>query len=217
MKKAIITGGSKGLGHSLIKIFLSKGTDVVNISRNNCDLNVINIPTDLSDHKQVDKCIEEIKKNHSSFDVLVLNAGIMNLGEVGKINFDTNKMFDVNIISTIKLINGLINIIKKNKGDIVIVGSTSSFRAPVENSVYSATKHGLIGFIKSLQCELKNENVRVIGFHPGGFNSNLRGKDFFNEKFMDPEDLAKLLIYSLELPRSVQVSEIIIDKKPNGG
>jgi len=115
-----------------------------------------------------------------------------------------------------RLVNGIIDIIKKNKGDIVVVGSTSSFNAFPGCAVYTATKHSVLGYIKALQAELKKENVRVIGFHPGGFKSNLHIKaksDLNYDVLMEPRDLAKLLINLVELPKNIEVSEIIINRK----
>src|SRR3989344_1494664 len=146
MKKAIITGASSGLGLEVGKIFAKKNFEVINLSRTKSQFQ--NILLDLSDDKSISKAIKQIKKNHTAFDVLILNSGIMPLGKVGEIEFNLDHMFKVNITGSIKLVNGLLDLAKKNKSDIVFVGSTAS---------------------------LKNEPVRVIGFHPGGFNSNLRG------------------------------------------
>lgn len=124
--------------------------------------------------------------------------------------------FAVNITGSIKLTNGLMSLIKQNKGDVVFIGSTSSFVSYGRDSVYVSAKHAVLGYIRSLQAELKKENVRVIGFHPGGFKSQLHikaGSDLKHEELMDPNYLAQLLMSILELPRSVQVSEIIVDRK----
>jgi len=133
--------------------------------------------------------------------------------KIGEIDFDIDKLFQINITSNIKLINGLTELIIKNKADIVIVGSTASFNSYSEDSVYSSTKHAILGFIKYLQAEFKTEEVRIIGFHPGGFNSNLRGEGVFKEGYMNPKELAKIMIQILELPKNMEVSEIIINRK----
>jgi 3-oxoacyl-[acyl-carrier protein] reductase len=190
---------------------------VVNLSRTPCKLKVTNIKTDLSEQKDIVAAIADIKRNHKDLDLLVLNAGTLHrhfVGDspLGEIDAD----FAVNTISSMKITEGLIDLIKKNNGDIVITGSTSAFNIYPEQSVYTATKHATLGYIKSLQAELKKENVRVIGFHPGGFKSQLHIKaksDLKQEDLMDPKYLAQILMSILELPRSVQVSEIIIDRK----
>ena len=214
MKKAIITGASSGLGLEIGRVLQEEGVKIVNLSRSKSPFE--NIAVDLADDKQVLNAIEVVKKKHSDFDVLVLNAGMMPQASLGSINLDIDNIFKVNVTSSIKLVNGLLSLIKKNNCDIVVVGSTSSFDHFPSHSVYTATKHAVLGFIKELQTELKQDDVRVIGFHPGGFNSNLRGPGVFKEGYMDPKHLASLLLPILRLPRNMQVSEIIINRKRLG-
>ncbi len=169
MKKAIITGASNGLGKEIGLLFLKNKIKVVNLSRTKSDFKDIKI--DLSSDKDISNTVNVIKKQHADFDILVLNAGIMPLAKTGEISFDIDKTFQINISSMIKLVNKLFDLIKKNHSDIVIIGSTASLKGYEEHSVYCATKHAVEGFIKSLQLEFKNDDVRVIGFHPGGFKS----------------------------------------------
>jgi uncharacterized protein len=217
MKKVIITGASSGLGHEIALKMIQKGLKVVNISRTHSKLDLINIKADLTKNKDIVNVIDKIKKEHKDLDLLILCAGVMHRHFVGESPLEeVDDDFSVNVTSSIKIIDSLISLIKKNKGDIVIIGSTSAFQSHDETSVYSSTKHAILGYIKALQLELKKENVRVIGFHPGGFKSQLHikaGSKLKQEDLMDPKDLAQLLMNILELPRSIQVSEIIVDRK----
>jgi len=210
MKKALITGASNGLGLEIGKLLQEKNINVINLSRTKSKFE--NISLDLTNNKQIEKAIKLIEKNHSDFDLLILNAGIMPVKKTGEINFDIDNVFKTNITGTIKLVNKLLHLIKKNKADIVFIGSTASLKGSKNHSVYCASKHAIDGFIKSLQIELKNEQVRVIGFHPGGFNSNLRG-GIIKEGYMKPKDLAILLLDILKLPKTVEVSKIVINRK----
>jgi NADP-dependent 3-hydroxy acid dehydrogenase YdfG len=208
MKKAIITGASSGLGKEIGNLLKSKNIDIVNISTSKS--NFEDIITDLGKENEIINAINVIKEKHSNFDLIILNAGIMPLANIGETNFDVDKLFKINVTSSIKIVNDLLNLIKKNKADIVIIGSTASFKGYEEHSVYCSSKHAIEGFIKSLQVELKD--IRIIGFHPGGFNSNLR-KGIIKEGYMDPKYLAKILINILELPKNIEVSEIILNRK----
>ena len=210
MRKVLITGASSGLGLEVGKLFEKKGFEVINLSRNESQFQDISL--DLSNDESISRVIKCIKENHSDFEAIILNSGIMPLAKVGQIDFDIDNMFKVNISGNIKLVNDLLDIIKKNKSDIVFVGSTASLKGYEDHSAYCASKHAVEGFIKSLQVEMKNEPVRVIGFHPGGFNSNLRG-GIIKEGYMEPKDLATLMIQILELPKTVEVSEVVINRK----
>ncbi len=217
MKKAIITGGSSGLGFEVVSKLIEKGVKVVNLSRTPCKLDVVNIKVDLNKNKDIEKAIELTKKEHKDVDVLILCAGVLHWHSVNKnITDEIDSDFAVNVTGTMKIVSGLIDLIKKNKGDIVIVGSTSSFVSYGDDSVYVAAKHAVLGFIKSLQKEYKKEDVRIIGFHPGGFRSQLHvkaGSGLDPKDLMDPKDLAGLIVYTLELPRNMEVSEIIVNRK----
>jgi short-subunit dehydrogenase len=218
MKKAIVTGASSGLGKKIAAALISKGVKVVNLSKSKSEIaGIVNMKVDLSKHDDLMKVIVDIKKKHRDLDLLVCCAGLMHRNFIGKIpNESVDYDFSVNVTSNIKLTNALLPILKKNQGDIVMVGSTSSFLAHPETAVYNSTKFALLGYIKSLQKELKKENVRVIGFHPGGFQSNLHilAKSQVKQKdLIDPKDLAMLLMSILSMPRNAQVSEIIIDRK----
>lgn len=217
MKKAIITGASSGLGHEIALALLKRKVKIINISREDSKLNVVNIKTDLTSNKEIEKAINFVLKNHRDADVLILCAGLMHWHYMGQNPAEEiDNDVAVNLTSQIKIVNGLIDIIKKNKGDIIIVGSTASFSCHPECSVYNASKHGVLGFIKSLQQDYKNEDLRIIGFYPGGFKSkfhiNAKSK-LKQEDLMDPKYLAQLVINSLELPRNMEVSEIVINRK----
>ena len=211
MKKVLITGGSSGLGLELGTLMQSKGFEVINLSRSKSQFK--NIKLDLSKNNEIKKVIQAIKKNHSDFDCIILNSGVMPLkDDIGTLSFDIDQLFKINVTGSIKLIDGLISLIKKNKSDVVVIGSTAGISSWSKHFVYSSTKHALRSFTKLLQDKFKQDKVRVIGFHPGGFNSNLRDGAVSN-KYMNPKYLASLLVNILELPKNMEVSEIVISRK----
>ena len=116
----------------------------------------------------------------------------------------------------IKIVDGLLPIIKKNRGDVIIIGSTSSFNTPPGSSIYCAAKHGVLGYIKALQAECKTEDVSILGIHPGGFRSqfHIKAETKINyATLIDPKEIAQLILYLLALPRNMEISEIIINRK----
>jgi len=217
VKKAIITGASSGLGYAVAALLLKSGSSVVNASRTGCDLGCENIPADLADNDSIAGMIETVRERHQDCDLLVSCAGLMHWAEVGKnpISQIDNDLA-VNLAGMIKVVDGIMPIIKKNRGDVVIVGSTSSFTTSAGSSLYCAAKHGVLGYIKALQTEFANEDVRIHGIHPGGFKSQFHIKaqsKLKQEVLMDPDELAAMILFFVALPRNMQVSEIIINRK----
>ncbi len=218
MKRIILTGASGGLGTEIAKVFAENGFEVIGISRSKPIIDIKHISADFTDEKSVESVIETIKKKYPKFDCLINCAGLLNIKPFNKLEFkDIKDIFMVNIISQIRTTAGLFDNIKKNKADIINIGSTLAFKAYEEQCVYGSSKWAMRGFTKNLQVELADTESRVIDFNPGGMRTQLfkkaTGIDVNPNKYMDPKDIAKLLFYIFSLPKNVEVSEIIINRK----
>ena len=216
-RTALITGASSGLGLEIARLLLGNGDNVINASRTPSDLACENIATDLTNSGSIARMVELVGKKHPGCNLLVSCAGAMHWAEAGKNSGDLiDNDLAVNLSGMMKAVEGLMPLIRKNRGDIVIIGSTSSFNTPSGSSVYCAAKHGVLGYIKALQVECRNDDIRILGIHPGGFKSQFHIKaktkiDF--DSLIDPENLARLILDLLALPRNMEVSEIIINRK----
>ena len=194
MKKALITGGSSGLGYELVKK-LNSEYNFTNISRTKCDIAKKNIILDLSNSKKLDKLLEEMDY---VYDLVILNAGVLHWKKLG--NFSNKEIaddFNVNIISQIKILNTLIKKLEKKQATIILVGSVASFYPIHENgSVYISTKSGVRSLIDSLIKD--HPSIRTIGVHPRGFKSDLHKKSGMKRK-------------NKNRPSSKNIAEKIID------
>lgn len=215
MKKAIITGASDGLGRNIAEEFIKRGIQVVCLSRRNPDPAMVHIPVDIMDSGSVAGAVETILGEHPDADVLINCAGVFDRNAFEMVAPERIlQVMAINVGGLMQLTRGLLPLIKKNKGDIVNIGSTASFKACHLETIYSTSKWAVRGFTENLRLEVKAEDVRVIGFHPGGMKTSLF-KDFEIDTgaFMEPSDVAKLLLMLLELPRNMEVSEIVINRK----
>ena len=216
--KIIITGASDGLGLELSKKLFKKRYKVIGISRTKPNIDIDYIKCDLTRDREINKAIDKIKEKHSDFKYIINCAGILSESDLKNINFkDIDNLFKVNIQAPIKLISSLIKIIKKNEADIINIGSTFGVTTSNNVAIYTSTKWALEGFNKNLQLELMNTRCRVIGFNPGGFQSNLQkkttGKDIDLSKYIPTDKLADLIIYLMELLKCMEVSNIIVKNK----
>ena len=221
MKKIILIGGSDGLGKAFAKICCAKDIQIINLSRTACNVpNVINIVCDLSVQADIENAVKNIQTNHANFDAVVNCAAIVAMEPINNISFEKfEKAWHVNTIAPLYLLSLLFNDIKRNEADILQVGTTADLKDGFENQLaYTATKYGLRGGTYNFGMELKKTKSRVIYVHAGGMDTRMHEKDYGQKIedptiWMRPEDVAGVLLYLLELPKQIEISEITINRK----
>ncbi len=209
-KIVVITGGSKGLGRSLAESFVKEGAIVVISSKNKKELQTTaneikatSIPADVSREFEVKNLAEEVIQKFKKIDIWVNNAGIwMPHVSVEELDIDkVREIVDVNLFGTI---NGskvsLIQMNKQGHGTIINIISTSALSGRPKSSGYSASKHAVAGFTKSLVLETAGSNIKVLAIYPGGMKTH-----FFDEKkpadidqYMEPAYVAERIIANLK-------------------
>lgn len=226
MKTIIITGASDGLGKALAEVCLKNNMRVVNISRTKSLPGVENICCDLSKQKDIDKAVEIIKEKYSNFDVLVNNSAIVGYEPINNITYEKfERTWKINTIAPLYLVSKLYDLIVKNEADVVNIGTTNSQHAHpgMESQLaYCATKYGLRGGSYNISMELKKTKSRLIHVYMGGFQSRMHEKDYGNvmtdpENWMKPSELAEILLYLVNLPKGIEISEITINRKGRRG
>lgn len=218
MKTAIVTGGSDGLGLEISKELLKRKWDVICLSRSKPTIKVEWIECDLENKKSIEKVVEKLKTEFPKFDVLINNAGKIYFHDIDSINYDeADSLLKLNVLAPVYLTSLLMDLIINNQADIVNISSTVGFKAYERQAVYGISKWAIRGFNEYLRLELKDTKTRVIGFYPGGFKSKFvqkaTGKVADLSGYMEPNYLARALVETLELPKDVEVSEIVINRK----
>ena len=215
----IISGASDGLGLQIAKIYKESGKRVVNLSRRASQFANDNILTDLTDSKSIAKAIEAVRVIEEPIDALINCAGVMSLQPLNEISEDEiDRTFGVNIKGPMLLVSGLVDRLKQSGADIVNVASTVGLKAYPDQAAYGSSKWAMRGFSQNLQVELKDTN-RVVSFCVGGFNSDIAKKVTGQaigdpENWMNPEDIAKFMKQILDLPKNMEVTEVVINRKP---
>ena len=194
IKKILITGTSSGLGHELAKK-LSKKYFVFGLSRSLGKSKNLNFKKfkhsklDLSNFEDVNRL------KFSNIDCLINNASIFLMKPFGKINNrEIIEIINTNLIGTILLTKKIIQNNKKLK-KIINILSVSSLNGIKNQSVYSASKHGLKGFFDSLSQENLNK-ISINNIFPGGIKTELWNKYPKIKKeqykgFLDTKDIVK--------------------------
>ena len=216
----VITGASDGLGYELARLYKQEGKTVVNISRKACDVADYNLLHDLTKGEEIVAAANGISGIEESLEVVINNAGVYSEEPIGKITEDEIKrLMATNVKSNILLTSELLDRIEKDGTDIVNVLSTAATKGNSKHAVYAASKWAQRGYAESLQNALKNTKSRVINVMPGGMDTKLFEKDLGSdptengEYWMDPKDVARLIVQILDLPKNMEVSEIIINRK----
>jgi len=221
MKKVIILGASDGLGKAVASLCKSENLEVINISRTPCDiLGVINIACDLSKQEDIDSAVKTIKEKYSDFDAIINCAAIVAMEKINEITYSKlEKAFKINTVAPLYLISSLFDNIVKNESDILNIGTTMDLKAGLNDQLaYTATKHGLKGGSFNIGLELSKTKSRMIYVHLGGMNTKLHEKDYGKKiedpaEWMDPKDVAGIVLYILKLPKQVEITEITISRK----
>lgn len=187
-KKAVITGGSEGIGYAIAEAFVKNGADVLIISRNKKKLNraveklsVYNqkmntISFDLSDLSNIPALTKEINLIYNKVDVLVNNAAIALFKKIEDMKpSELVQIINMNVQSPYILTQHLLPSILKTKGTIINISSYFSHRMiPGRYSTaYSLTKGAMDSFTKSLACELGPNGIRVNAIAPGSVKTPL--------------------------------------------
>ena len=215
----VITGASDGLGKALAKLYTDSGSTVVNISRRACKHAEHNLLHDLRDPAQIATAAKEIDAIDEPLEAVINCAGVLSIESLGNVSEQAvSKVLETNVQAQILLVSELMDRIKKDKTDIVNVSSTVGTKGYVDQAAYGASKWAVRGFSANLQAEFKDLPNRVISFCPGGFESQIfqkatgaENQDFTH--WMDPADVALCMKQLLDLPKNMEVSEIIINRK----
>lgn len=218
-KKAIVTGGGKGLGKATAIAFAKEGIDVAITGRN--EQNLLNTVTelksygvnaiyelfDVGNHAEVKDGIERILHQFKSVDILVNNAGIAAFGSFLDMSPEKwNAIIQTNVMGMYYVTKEVLPyLITKNEGDIINVSSTAGITGNANTSAYSASKFAVIGMSEALMKEVRKNNIRVCTLTPSTIASDMSLElgitDGNVEKVLQPEDFAELIVLGLKLPR----------------
>ena len=186
-KVAIITGGSKGIGKGIAKVFASEGAKVIILSRNKQDLEAVvkqvsdtggeiaYIVGDITKPEDMEKMASETAKKYGKIDILIHNAaGIFPPTRVEDMTEEEwHKAIHTNLDGTFYAVKSVIPYMKKqNSGRIVLTSSISGPRVGLPTkSHYTASKGGMNGFMKTIAIELAKYNITVNAVEPGNIET----------------------------------------------
>ena len=190
-KRALITGGARGIGKEIVMDFLRNGAHVVFVDLNPSPFlaemeeaartaggSVAWRQADVADEGAVNKLVETVLAENGDLDILVNNAGITRDGLIFRMSGeDWEKVLRVNLFSAFYLSREVSrHMIKRRAGSIVNLSSVVGVGGNAGQTNYSASKAGLIGLTKSLAKEVASRGVRVNAVAPGFIETDMTAK-----------------------------------------
>ena len=184
-KRALITGGTSGIGLETARQFLNEGARIAITGKNPATLDaarrelgsdVLIIPSDASDVGAQKAVAETFRQAFGALDVLLVNAGIVELKPVEQWDeaaFD--RSFAVNVKGPYFLVQALLPIFAK-PASVVLNASVNAHIGMPNTSVYSATKAALLSLARTLSGELISRGIRVNAVSPGPISTPLYSK-----------------------------------------
>jgi len=223
------------MGTAIAKALVEAGYQVVLVDRDEkkvADLALTLGPAttplvvDITDGKSVSSLPEQIPERFRPIDVLINNAG-HDIG--GRKRFDMGSADDwaaiveTNLIGLMRITRAFLpDMVRRNTGDIVNMGSIAALRIVPDMAPYNASKAGIHMLTDVIRSELAETGIRVTEIMPGLTRTSIiltryRGdraqeKDYFDQFKMalDPEDIARSILFALSQPRHVQVAEMVV-------
>ena len=181
-KVALITGGSRGIGKSIVEKFVENGCNVAftfnksesdakliesNLSENN--IQIKGYKSDASKLTEAELLTKSVLTDFGKIDILINNAGITKDNLLMRMSEnDFNEVLNVNLNSVFNMTKAVQREFLKNRsGSIINISSVVGIKGNAGQSNYSASKAGIIGFTKSIALELGSRNIRSNVVAPG--------------------------------------------------
>jgi NAD(P)-dependent dehydrogenase (short-subunit alcohol dehydrogenase family) len=197
-KVALVTGGNRGIGEAMVRLFSQEGAKVLFAARRaelgeaiEADLrgqgrDVTFVACDVTDESAVEALIARALELHGRLDVVVNNAGIAPASPVETMDAAVwDELMACNVRSMFLVSKHAIPALKESGGNILTLGSTFGVVGAAGSAAYAVTKAAAISFAKSLALELAPDGVRVNALCPGGTDT-----EFLREWFESTGDAA---------------------------
>lgn len=222
-KVAFITGAGRGIGKATAIALANEGVNLGLLGTTESNLKqvasvvdelgvkVAYTAVDVSNFEQVQQAIEKITNQLGKADILINSAGTSKFASLLDMDPEEwKRIIDVNLMGTYYVTRSVLpQFIEKNSGDVINISSTNGLNGAATSSAYSASKFGVIGLTESLAQEVRRNNIRVTALTPSTVATDmaieLKLIPENDEKYMQPEDIAELIVSQLKLNQRVYI------------
>ena len=224
-QRFLITGASQGIGAALVSLAREQGHDVVFTGRDQGRIDSVaagsgghGIRADVARPEDNQRTVEVCVDRMGGIDVLINNAGVGYLAEVGGIDMDRMRaLFDINVFGLVDLTNRVTPLLKaQQRGYIFNIASTSGMKGGMAGTVYAASKWAVRGISQCWQSELRPHGVHVTCVCPSEVQTDWMGRTGRNNpNKLYAIDIAEAIMAALTLhPRALWPEFAIFANNP---
>jgi 3-oxoacyl-[acyl-carrier protein] reductase len=212
-KRALVTGGGRGIGAAIVKRLAREGAHVALTYVGNADragetvkaaqasgVNALAVHADSADARAVVSAVEQTVRELGGLDILVNNAGIAVIAPIDAYRLeDLDRTLAVNVRAAFVATQAAVKHMQAG-GRIINVGSCNAERMPFSGgAVYAMSKAALVGLVKGLARDLGPRGITINNVQPGPTDTD-----------MNPAtgDFAKMMLQQMALPRYATGDEI---------
>jgi NAD(P)-dependent dehydrogenase (short-subunit alcohol dehydrogenase family) len=226
-KKAVVTGGTKGIGYAIARALIAGGVDVVVSARHEDEIDqtvdqlnelgpgrCAGFVCDVRNESQVKDLFANVVKVLSGLDILVNNAGIGLFETVEATSGDDFRaVIETNLCGVFYCCHEAIPLMKKRGGGYILnLSSLAGANPHPRMAAYNASKFGLNGFSEALMQEVRHDGIKVSYIMPGSVNTEFGGDEPSAEKSwqLQPDDIAQVVMDLLNFPQRALPSRVEI-------
>jgi len=228
-KTGLVTGASSGIGKAICRVLADKKVDLGLVARDEEKLKKLSeelkddysietsvLPTDVRNDVQVKKTVEKMIGRFDKIDMMVNNAGVIRYGEIETFSTkDYKTMMETNCDGMFYFTRETIPHLKKSKGNLIFIGSFDANNPRSFNPIYAASKWWTKGFAHSIESIVGDSGVAVTLINPSEVRTSIKSKEgekykdkFEKEEVLDPEEVAKAVLFAVSQEESSNVSQI---------
>jgi 3-oxoacyl-[acyl-carrier protein] reductase len=232
IQTAVITGASRGIGRAIAEALGKQKMRLVLLARSKDKLEEVAMRVnelggegiveecDFSNQESLQEAILSIKNKINKIDIFISNAGAFLEKPLTDISLqEWERVMRINLTAPFLLYKEMMLIMKNQKsgGKIITIASSSSLKGYVNQSVYSSSKHGLLGLTRCLAIEGKPHNIHVNTICPGGVKTDFIKGSYCEKRvskgpMIEPEDVAKLVLFLIQQKENVDIPEIVLNR-----
>jgi len=219
MKAALISGASRGIGEATARLLHARGYGVGLLARNGARLEALArelpgalpIVGDVRRREDWERAVARMEEAFGGLFALINNAGIGIMKPVAELSEEeVREVLEVNLMGPFLGLKAALPLLLRSRGVVVNVGSLAGKNAFKGGAAYNASKFGLLGLMGAAMLELREMGVRVVNVLPGSVDTGFAGSPVGEGWKLAPEDVARAILFALEMPERALLSEIEI-------